>query len=699
MMRRLIATLLFVVALTGAAAQTSNDPVVFEIGGKQIHKSQFMKDFLKSIGQDPAASPTACTYEKRKALEDYVQLYVNFQAKLADAYSMGFDTLTSLCDELAIYRNELAAPFLIDSATMQSLLREAYERNHYALHAAHILVACQPTATPDDTLKAYNHAMELYNRALKEDFFKVAQQEMHDQRVNDIDPMVREKADQVNPYEGDLGCFTVFDMVYPFESAAYSMKPGDLHKPVRSRFGYHIIKLFDRYDYYGKVQLAHIWVSERDPNARGRAFAAYKLLQEGENFAIVAKNNSDDNTTNKTGGVMPELACNQIPPEYVEAVSNGLKVGEVSQPIHSRYGWHIIKLLKKDTMPDFESMIPYYKSRMTRGERSTKPQNIFVEQCKAKYDFVDYTKVKASKKKNAPYMASLDQVRGVVTDSILYGIFHYDSNQITDMRPLFKIGDRQYNSRNFARYMYKNKKLNRSCDLDIYLNDRYEDYIKEKVLKYANDRLELDNAEFAELVDEYRHGLMIFTYNDKVIWSRSIKDSAGFREFYDRVSPQHSYDDTNDAVFFWNNRARVAVVTVADSACLNPSKADKIIRKGVEKGWGLMAIQEALQKKVNKKKCTDENPVTAELELVEIGNQSLLTKNEWSKGVYVHPTEKGYKYIIVEQVLQPELKSLEEARRFYLDAYQNYLEEQNNAALRKKYNVKIYQNVIDEITY
>ena len=178
MMRRLIATLMFTMALMGAAAQTANDPVVFEIGGKQIHKSQFMKDFLKSIGQDPAASPTACTYEKRKALEDYVQLYVNFQAKLADAYSKGYDTLSSLCEELAVYREELAAPFLIDSATMQQLLREAYERNRYALHAAHILVPCREKASPDDTLKAYNHAMELYNRALNEDFFKISQQEM-----------------------------------------------------------------------------------------------------------------------------------------------------------------------------------------------------------------------------------------------------------------------------------------------------------------------------------------------------------------------------------------------------------------------------------------------------------------------------------------------------------------------------------------
>jgi peptidyl-prolyl cis-trans isomerase SurA len=699
-MKKLLSVLVLSMLLFNVAAQTSTDPVIFEIGGKQIHKSQFMKEFLRSIGKDPAATPTACTYEKRKALEEYVQLYVNFQAKLADAYSMGLDTSKYLLNELAVYRKDLAAPYLIDSATMMSLLREAYERNHYALHAAHILVPCQESAGPEDTLKAYNHAMELYQKALQNpDFYSIAQKEMYDQRIDNIDPLIREKATQVNPYEGDLGCFTVFDMIYAFESAVYSMKPGEIHAPVRSRYGYHIIKLFDRYPYYGKVQLAHIWVTDKDPNAQGKINSAYNQLNSGVDFATVCKNHSSDPNTAKEGGLMPELSCNQLPFEYVETIAKGLKVGEYSAPFKSRFGWHIIKLVKNETMPEFESLIPYYKSRMTRGERSTKPQHIFVEQCKGKYNFVDYTKVKTSKKKNAPYAASLDAVRAVVTDSIFSAIFNYDSNQITDMRPLFKIGDRQYNSRQFARHMYKNKTVYPICPLDIFVADRYNDFVEAMVLKYADDRLEIDNPEFGELIDEYRHGLMIFAYNDIKVWSRALKDSAGFEDFYNRMAPTHSYDDTNDAVYFWNHRARVNVVTIADSACLKPDKAQKIVNKAVAKGWSINDLEARLNEKVSKKACVAETPVAVELQVVEAGNQNLLTNNEWGKGVYTRPTEKGYQFLIVEQILQPELKSRDEARGYYLNDYQNYLEEQNNLELRKKYNVKIYQNVVDEITY
>ncbi len=695
-MKKQFATLLLTVLALGAMAQSA-DPVVFEINGKPYCQSQFLKEYYRSIGRD-AASTTVSAAERRKALQDYAQLYVNFNTKLADAYAQGYDTLPDLNKELASYRKELAVPYLIDSATLQSLLREAYERNHYVLHGAHILVPCPENSSPEDTLKAYNHAMEVYAQALTApDFYTVAQQEMKYQRSNDRDPLIRQKADEVNPLEGDLGCFTVFDMIYAFESAAYSMQPGEIHKPVKTRYGYHIIKIFDRYEYYGKAQLAHIWISEKDPNAAGKIQAAYRQLQEGTDFGVVAKNYSDDRTTSTKGGIMPELPPSQLPYDYVSQVSKGLPVGQYTQPFHTRFGWHIVKLLKKETMPEFESMIPYYKSRMTRGERATKPQHIFVEQCKDKYGFVDYTTTKTSQKKNAPYAASIDAVRALVTDSIFSAIFHYDSNQITDMRPLFKIGERQFDSRDFARYIYKNKHVHRLCDLDIYVNELYQDFISAEVLAYADRRLEQDNPEFGDLIEEYRHGLMIFAYNDHMVWSKALKDTVGFENFYTVASKSHRFGDSADAVYFWNQRAYVQCYTVADSTLLPKSKALKVIAKGQKKGWVPELMVEGLVSKVRKK---DASQVSYNRELVELGNQQLLADKEWTPGTYVHTLDSGsYQILVVEKVLEPQLKSLAEARGFYLNDYQNYLEEQNNAALRKKYNVKVHQDVLDRISF
>ncbi len=696
-MRKVFLTLFFAASVLASVAQNANDPVIFEIGGKNFYKSQFMKEFLKSMGRDPQAAPTACTYEKRKALEDYVQLYVNFQTKLADAYALGYDTSQLLNNELAGYRRELAAPYLIDSTTLSNLLHEAYERNQYVLHAAHILVPCQENAVPADSLKAYNHAMELYQQALNApNFYTVAQQEMRAQRLDNRDPLVREKANEINPTEGDLGCFTVFDMIYAFESAAYNMTPGQVSKPVRSRYGYHIIKLFDRYKFYGKSQVAHIWISNNTNKAEGKIKDAYSKLQSGIDFGVVAKNYSDDRSTADNGGIMPELAPNQLPADYVAQLANGLEVGEYTKPFHTQYGWHIIKLLRKETLPDFESMVPYYKSRMTRGERSTKPQKIFIQQCKDRYNFVDYTQVVTSKKKakKVTYAADYKQVRAFVSDSIFSAIFHYDSNQITDMRPLFKIGDKEYNNRQFAWYIHKHKKVHQLCNIDSLVAEMYDGFISSKVLEYANNRLELDNEDFRNLIEDYRHGLMIFRYNDRIVWSKALQDTVGFERFYQEASTKHNINDTNDAVYFWNERARTHIYTVPDSTVLNRAKAMKVLKKAMKKGWESAQLIAALNDKSKKN-----NFVSDELQILEEGNQSLLSSNEWREGMYIHDADSGYQIIVVEKMLAPCLKSRDEARGYYLNDYQNYLEEQNNLALRKKYNVIIHQDVIDDIVY
>jgi peptidyl-prolyl cis-trans isomerase SurA len=187
---------------------------------------------------------------------------------------------------------------------------------------------------------------------------------------------------------------------------------------------------------------------------------------------------------------------------------------------------------------------------------------------------------------------------------------------------------------------------------------------------------------------------MIFAYNDQMVWSKAIKDTLGFDAFYRTASLTHNYNDTNDAVYFWNPRARTYVYTVPDKTVLSPSKALKVVDKGIKKGWNSVKMVAELNKKAKR-----DDFVSSDLMLLEEGNQTELSSNEWHVGPFVHVTDSSYKVLVVEKILPPELKSRDEARGYYLNDYQNYLEEQNNLALRKKYNVIIHQDVIDEITY
>lgn len=177
--------ILFIAALLSpftfhlSPCHAQSDPVILEVGGRQIRQSEFMKDFRQSVGDNLSAKHGVSEAEKRAALDEYVELYANFQAKYLDALAQGLDTAADLRKELSRYRKDLAAPYLIDSAALSSLLHEAYERNRYSLHAAHILVRVNSDATPEDTLAAYNRAQELYQRVKAgEDFYAVAREEV-----------------------------------------------------------------------------------------------------------------------------------------------------------------------------------------------------------------------------------------------------------------------------------------------------------------------------------------------------------------------------------------------------------------------------------------------------------------------------------------------------------------------------------------
>ena len=332
-MKKVLLTIAALLLMVAAGAQNS-DPVVMEVAGRQIKKSEFMKEFMTSVGDRLAKNPQTPAAEKRQALEEYVELFANFRAKLADAYALGFDTTEALRQELKTYRAELAAPYLIDSVELERILHEAYERNHYSLHAAHILLYLAPDASAEDSAKTYNRIMELRNRIVNgEDFFAVSAEEVLKQNPNA----------QVRPYEGDLGFFTAFDMVYPFENAAYGLKVGEVSMPVRTRFGYHLIKLLDKVQMTGKCDMAHIWLSSQDSNLRRNEIdICYNRLVNGEDFATVALR-SDDRTTRDNGGLMNDAPLNNLPPEYVKVAQN-LKDGEFSKPFFTQYGWHIIKL-------------------------------------------------------------------------------------------------------------------------------------------------------------------------------------------------------------------------------------------------------------------------------------------------------------------------------------------------------------------
>ena len=691
----LAAAIISVFGFQFSNAQAQNNPVVMEVGGQQIRQTEFMQEFLPTVTARDGKLTVHGKQEKQQAIREYADLFATFRAKLLDAHERGFDTAAELRKELRKYRGELAAPYLIDSAVLKGLLEEAYERNHYSLHAAHILVRVREDALPEDTLEAFK-LISSYRKRIDagEDFMQLAAEEFR--RVN--------PNTQMRPNEGDLGYFTAFDMVYPFENAAYNLKVGEVSQPVRTRYGYHLIKLIDRVNMHGKVTMAHIWLQSDDSSSnRKEIYEIYKRLQGGASFAAEARR-SNDRTTAEKGGELPPARLSQLPPEYIHVLAE-LQNGQYSKPFFTHYGWHIVKLVHKDSLPPFRSMQPYYKQKMTVDPRGSESRKSFAAKARAKYGIEDLTvkpvpaPAKRGRKAAAPVVmqASLDEVVANINDSVFNGIWRMDDSRYTDERPIVRVPNREYKTIDLARYIRRHQKDQPRKELDFYVRQCFDKFLDSVTIAYADSQLETEHPDFADVVAEYRRGLMIFNYNDKMIWSKAIYDTLGFADFYFRESAKKSLSNPDDSVFFWKKRARVVVLTVADSAQLAPAKASKLLNKALKKEMGSREMKQLLEKNFSRKAAA--TPVEMEIDLVEYTHQQLLADDQWSQGVYLSPANKGYRALVVMQIVEPMLKAQGEARGYYLNAYQNEVEQKLNDQLRRQYDVKINWDVIDKITY
>jgi len=396
-------------------------------------------------------------------------------------------------------------------------------------------VALPRNPSPDDTLKAYQKAMDIYEQAIKKDadFKKLAIALSEDPSAKDH--LSSKSGQEMKGNGGDLGYFTVFDMVYPFEEAAFTMEVGEVSKPVRSNFGYHIIKLVDKISIYGKSSIQHIWVgsmSDKDENRMmSRINDAYRRLSEGEDFNKVVRDCSEDRATIPVNGLIENVPIQRMVPEYVSKIAE-LEVGEFSKPFKTDFGWHIIKVVKKDTIAPFEDMKPFYKQRISRDQRSKQPQNVFVENMKEKYGFVDYT----SKNKLA-----FDELLSALTDSVFRGTWEAPQLKNGEMMA-FSFADKQYTINDLVKYIEETQKKSLKKYKATYLKEQFDALVSKEIIAYANARLEQDYPEFNELVKDYRNGLLIFAYNDEKVWSKAIIDTTGLKEYQAIESKKQDMD-------------------------------------------------------------------------------------------------------------------------------------------------------------
>ncbi len=351
-------------------AQGLNDKTLMTTAGKAVPAGEFIRMFNKS--SEPG-NPSD--------VDDYLQQYIVFKLKVADAVQEGYDTTKAFRNELNGYRNQLAQNYLTDNQVKEKLLQKTYKRSLTEINAWHILVNCAPEAKPEDTLAAWQKAADVKERIIKgEPFEQVA-------RGTSDDPSVK-----ING--GNLGYFTVFQMIMPFEDAAYNLKKGAISNPVRTPYGYHIISIADKRPARGKILVAHIMkaappgTGEKEiKQAEDAINRIYEELQAGGSFSELAIKYSDHKESAANGGKLEWFGTGEIISDFSEAAFSIPDTGKYTRPVRTPYGWHIIKLLGRKPHGSFEETRSYLESKINQSYLNSLSKKSFIDKLKTEYKF------------------------------------------------------------------------------------------------------------------------------------------------------------------------------------------------------------------------------------------------------------------------------------------------------------------------
>jgi peptidyl-prolyl cis-trans isomerase SurA len=647
MNKQLLAVIGLLLSL-GLNAQ-KNDPVILELNGKPVTKSEFLQIYLKN-NNDPK-------YDKA-SLDEYMELFKKFKLKVAEAEALGYDTVPKLKKELDGYRKQLALPYLIDSAKNEALVREAYERTRTEIRASHILIKVESNASPADTLAAWNKIMALKKRIEKgEEFSSVAKG-----KGGSEDPSAASNG-------GDIGFFTAFQMVYPFEEKAYNTPVGSVSEPFRTRFGYHILKVTDKRSARGTIKTSHIMVSvprEASPEdvaaSEKKINELYDKLMSGGNFEELAKDHSDDPSTSTKGGILPPFGTGtttRMVPVFEDAAFALKNDGDISKPVRTEYGFHIIRRLEwKDVQP-YENMKKELQTKVNKDERSKKTQDSFVANLKTEYSYTNH-----SKKALKWFYKNLDST---------YFMGKWSASDLKSNKPVFSIDGKKYNQKDFAKYLENNYRSVRRDDAKVVVNNQFKAWEKESILAYEESKLSGKYPEFKALLNEYHDGILLYEIMTDKVWNKAIKDTVGLKKFFEE----------NRSKYMWGKRVDAVVYE-----CLNQKLADEVYK---------MIQNDTINSKHVLEKINKESELNLRVRTnkFDIESTTYLKDKNLKKGVNKPYESDGKIYVVkVNETLEPREKEFTEAKGAATSDYQNWLEKNWLDELAKKHTIKVNYDVL-----
>ncbi|MFW6327766.1 MAG: peptidylprolyl isomerase, partial [Bacteroidota bacterium] len=339
-----------------------NTEALIEIKGPEGIKEKVSKDeFLRVYRKNNAGDN-----DRQKSIQNYLDLFVRFKLKVLEAQRLGYDTLSDFKNEYMQYRDQLAKPYLSDEQRREEMIKNAYDRMNKEVALAHILFEVKfDQASAQDTLDAWNKAMDVRKKIRKGKYgFEEAAVEYSD------DPTVKKN-------QGNLGFVTAFKFPYHFEKTAFNLKQDEISMPVKTQFGYHLIKKKDERQARGQIKIKHILkaVPKNMPQAGKDSIEnlvkrIHDSISKDVSFEYMARRYSDDRRTSSQGGELPWFGVGQMIPEFTELAFSLDEDGEVSEPRKTYIGWHILKRVGHRPVPSFDQAKKEIEKAIQKGAQA-----------------------------------------------------------------------------------------------------------------------------------------------------------------------------------------------------------------------------------------------------------------------------------------------------------------------------------------
>lgn len=446
----------------------------------------------------------------KDSILDFLNLYLKYRLKVNDAIQRGLDKDSTVQQEIKQNRRLLAETFFFERKLVEPNIEKMLKYRQYEAQVSYIFV--QFPANPIDTLQAFTKAKNILEQIKNgKDFAQLAKDSSDDKESAERGGLI-------------LNYITSGKVQRPIENAIFSLQPGQVFpQPIKTKYGYFLIKL-NKIEPRIKVKVSHILLAlgpDKDSvKIIHKADSLIQLLRNGASFAHLAEEFSDDPSSAMRGGEIGwysrssgiEPSGRYLTHNFEEALFN-LKDGEISNKVFTEYGIHIIK---RDSTRNFkpeddkEDLKKLYKRLYYEEDKRA-----MVEEMERKYNFFINEKVFSN------LISNFDTTKTTLDTNWIKQIPPESFQQI-----LFGILDKKYSIEDFVKAL-QNKTEFRATSLNRYgLTSAMKKIVYPTLIEKATENLEKESPEFANMMNEFRDGILLFKVEALEVWDKLKFDST-----------------------------------------------------------------------------------------------------------------------------------------------------------------------------